>query len=99
VLGAAAAHRLGIDRVFAGERVWLGSQWFYVAEILARTRDRHLRSGRLQTYLCYDGHRSAIYVRARTDSVVAVQSVLAATASPESLNEVDVSQPSAAVVA
>src|SRR5215472_12727233 len=27
VLGAAAAQRLGIDRVFPGERIWLGGQW------------------------------------------------------------------------
>ena len=35
MLGAAAAQRLGIDRIYAGERVWLGGQWFYVAGILS----------------------------------------------------------------
>ena len=34
VLGAAAAQRLGIDRVFLGERIWVGGRWFYVAGIL-----------------------------------------------------------------
>ena len=34
VLGAQAARRLGIDRVFPGQRVWLGGKWFYVAGIL-----------------------------------------------------------------
>jgi putative ABC transport system permease protein len=34
VLGAAAAQRLGIDRVYRGERVWLGGMWFYVIGIL-----------------------------------------------------------------
>ena len=34
VLGAEAARRLGIDRVFPGQRVWLGGTWFYVAGIL-----------------------------------------------------------------
>jgi putative ABC transport system permease protein len=34
VLGAAAAQRLGIDRVYRGERVWLGGMWFYVVGIL-----------------------------------------------------------------
>jgi putative ABC transport system permease protein len=34
VLGAAAAQRLGIDRVYQGERVWLGGTWFYVVGIL-----------------------------------------------------------------
>ena len=31
VLGAAAAQRLGIDRVYPGERIWLDNMWFYVA--------------------------------------------------------------------
>jgi putative ABC transport system permease protein len=52
-----------------------------------------------ETYLNFDGHPSQIYVRAVTSQVAAVDSVLAATANPESPNEVDVSQPSAALVA
>src|SRR5262249_6854336 len=35
VLGATAAQRLGIDRLYPGERIWLDGQWFYVAGILA----------------------------------------------------------------
>ena len=34
MLGAAAAQRLGIDRIYPGERIWVGGQWFYVAGIL-----------------------------------------------------------------
>ena len=34
VLGAAAAQRLGIDRLYRSERVWLGGMWFYVVGIL-----------------------------------------------------------------
>jgi len=34
VLGAAAAQRLGIDRIYRSERVWLGGMWFYVVGIL-----------------------------------------------------------------
>jgi len=34
VLGAAAAQRLGIDRIFPGERIWVGGMWFYPAGIL-----------------------------------------------------------------
>ena len=34
VLGAAAAQRLGIDRVYPGERIWVGGQWLYVVGIL-----------------------------------------------------------------
>ena len=34
VLGSAAAQRLGIDRVYPDQRIWLGGQWFNVAGIL-----------------------------------------------------------------
>jgi putative ABC transport system permease protein len=52
-----------------------------------------------KTYLGFDGHPSTIYLRARTDEVAAVHQVLAATADPEAPNQVDVSQPSDALVA
>jgi putative ABC transport system permease protein len=106
VLGALAAQRLGIDRIFAGERIWLASQWFYVAGILspavlAPDLDTSVLVGypAAETYLGADGHPSTIYVRAQTSQVDAVQALLAAAADPESPNEVDVSQPSAALVA
>jgi putative ABC transport system permease protein len=101
VLGAAAAQRLGIDRVYAGERVWLGGQWFYVtgilsSAVLAPEIDSSVLVGfaAAKTYLGFDGHPTTIYVRAQTSQVAAVQHVLAATANPEAPNEVDVSQPS-----
>jgi putative ABC transport system permease protein len=106
VLGATTAQRLGIDRVFPGERIWLGGQWFYVAGILnpavlASELDSAVLVGfpAAQAYLGFDGHPSMVYVRAQTDQVAAVQSILAATADPESPNEANVSQPSAALVA
>jgi putative ABC transport system permease protein len=106
VLGAAAAQRLGIDRVFPGERIWVGGEWFYVAGILdsavlAPEIDSSVLVGfpAAQHYLGFDGHPTTVYVRTRTDQVAAVQNVLAATANPEAPNEVDVSQPSAALVA
>jgi putative ABC transport system permease protein len=34
VLGAVAARQLGIERVYADQRIWLGGQWFTVAGIL-----------------------------------------------------------------
>jgi putative ABC transport system permease protein len=34
VLGAAAAQRLGIDNIFPGERIRVGSMWFYLTGIL-----------------------------------------------------------------
>lgn len=106
VLGAVAAQRLGIDRVYPGERLWMGSQWFYVAGILnpvalAPEIDGDVLVGfaSAQTYLGFDGHPSTIYVRTATDQVAAVQSVLGATANPEAPNQVDVSQPSSTLVA
>jgi putative ABC transport system permease protein len=106
VLGAVAAERLGIDRIYPGERVWLDSQWFYVAGILAPAVlapeiDSSVLIGfpAAKTYLGFDGHPSTIYVRAQTERVTAVQSVLAGTANPAAPNEVNVSQPSAALVA
>ena len=106
VLGAVAAQRLGIDHVFAGERIWVGGQWFYVAGILhpaVLTPEIDtavlVGFGAAERFLGFDGHPSTLYVRAQTDQVAAVQSVLAATANPESPNEVDVSQPSATLVA
>ena len=106
VLGAAAAQRLGIERIYRGERIWLGGQWFYVAGILssavlAPEIDTSVLVGfpAAKTYLDFDGHPTTIYVRSQTSQVAAVQSVLAATANPESPNEVNVSQPSAALVA
>ena len=52
-----------------------------------------------QQYLGFDGHPSEIYLRADTDKVNAVHSVLAATANPEQPNQVDVARPSDALVA
>jgi putative ABC transport system permease protein len=101
VLGAAAAERLGIERLYPGERIWLGGQWFYLAGILkpallASEIDSSVLVGfpAGERYLGFDGHPTTIYVRAETSQVAAVQSVLAATANPEAPNEVDVSQPS-----
>jgi putative ABC transport system permease protein len=106
VLGAAAAQRLGIDRVFSGERIWLDNQWFYIAGILkpallAPSIDNSVLVGfpAAQRYLGFDGHPSTVYVRAQTDQVNAVHAVLAATANPQDPGEVSVSQPSAALVA
>ncbi len=106
VLGAAAAQRLGIDRIYPRERIWLGGQWFYLAGILkpaalAPEIDSSVLVGfpAAERYLGFDGHPTEIYVRSVTSQVAAVQSVLAATANPEAPNEVDVSQPSAALTA
>jgi putative ABC transport system permease protein len=106
VLGATAAQRLGIDRVYPGERIWVGGQWFSVVGILnsaalAPEIDTSVLVGfpAAESYLGFDGHPSTIYVRAQTDQVAAVRAVLAATANPEASNQVNVSQPSDTLVA
>ncbi|MGH9125808.1 MAG: ABC transporter permease [Acidimicrobiales bacterium] len=106
VLGAAAAQRLGVDRVYPGERIWVGGQWFYVAGILksavlASAIDSSILVGypAAEKYLGFDSHPSTIYLRAQNDRVTAVDNLLAATANPEHPNQVNVSQPSAALVA
>jgi putative ABC transport system permease protein len=115
VLGAVAAERLGIDRIRPGARIWLGGQWFYLAGILepctlADEIDTSALVGypAARRYLTYTGvyqgtstlgPPSTIYVRAETDQVDTVQSLLAQTANPESPNEAAVSQPSDALTA
>jgi putative ABC transport system permease protein len=107
VLGAAAAQRLGIDRIYPGERIWLDNMWFYVSGILKPAVltpeiDSEVLVGfsAAEKYLNFDGHPSEIYLKVEpTAETAAVDAVLAATANPESPNEVDVSQPSSALVA
>jgi putative ABC transport system permease protein len=106
VLGAQAASLLGIDRIYPGERIWLGGMWFYLAgilrpAILAPEIDGSVLVGfpAAKRWLAFDGHPTTIYVRSVTNQTAAVQSVLAATGNPEAPNEVNVSQPSAALTA
>jgi putative ABC transport system permease protein len=106
VLGAAAAQRLGIDRIYPGERIWVGTTWLYVAGILkpavlAPAIDSSVLVGfpAAEAFLGFDGNPSTIYVRAQNSQVNAVDSVLAASANPEAPNQVNVSQPSSALVA
>jgi putative ABC transport system permease protein len=106
VLGAAAAQRLGVDRIYPRARIWVGGMWFYVAGVLepatlAPEIDSSVLVGfaAAERYLDLDGHPSTIYVRSQTSQTAAVQSLLATTANPENPSEVDVSQPSAALSA
>jgi putative ABC transport system permease protein len=106
VLGAAAAQRLGIDRVWPGERIWVASRWFYVAGILkpavlAPEIDSSVLIGypAAKTYLNYGGRPTTIYVRATDTAVTRVDNLLAAQANPQNPQEVNVTQPSAALTA
>jgi len=106
VLSAAAATRLGIDHLYPGERIWVDDQWFYLAGVLGPAVLTPEIEGAVlvgfaaaKRYLGADGHANTVYVRAADEQVPAVQSVLAQTVNPEAPNEVDVSQPSATLVA
>jgi putative ABC transport system permease protein len=115
VLGWAAAQRLGIDRIFPDQRIWLGGQWFNVAGVLESSPlepdiDNSALIGypAARRYLGYvslvqgeqqAGPPSSIYVRADTDHVAEMQSLLAPTANPKAPDEVNVSQPSDALTA
>ncbi len=108
VLGAAAARRLGIDRIRPGTRIWAGGQWFYVTGILnpdtyAPEIDSAVLIGfpAAEQYLGFDGHPSEIYVRTVNTPAVTtrVDSLLGDQANPENPNQVDVSQPSSALTA
>jgi putative ABC transport system permease protein len=115
VLGRVAAQRLGIDRSFPDQRIWMGGQWFNVAGVLKSSPlepdiDNSALIGypAAERYLGYvslvQGERkagppSSVYVRADTDHVAAVQALLAPTANPQAADEVNVSQPSDALTA
>jgi putative ABC transport system permease protein len=108
VLGAAAAQRLGFDRVWPGMRIWVGGMWFYVMGILkpavlAPEIDSSVLIGFpvAEHYLGYDSHPSEIYVRTRNTqaAVNTVDGLLGAQADPANPSQVDVSQPSTALTA
>jgi putative ABC transport system permease protein len=108
VLGATTARRLGIDRIRPGMRIWAGGQWFYVTGILHKdTYAPEIDSAVLvgfpaaEKYLRFDGHPSQIYVRTvdTQAATTTVDNLLAAQANPQYPNQVDVSQPSAALTA
>ncbi len=106
VLGSAAAERLGIDHLYPGERIWAGGMWLYLVGILGPSvLVPEIESSVLvgfkaaERYLQFNGHPNTVYLRAQNSQVAVVQSVLAATADPEAPNEVNVSQPSAALTA
>ena len=106
VLGAAAAQSLGIDRIWPGERIWVGGMWFYLAGILKPAMlTPQIDSTVLVGYpaaeknLHFGGRPSTIYVRAQASRVQAVDNLLAAQANPQDPEQAQPSVPSAALVA
>jgi putative ABC transport system permease protein len=103
VLGAAAAQRLGIDRVRPGMRIVVGNQWFYVVGILnpavlAPEVNSEILVGfpAAEKYLSFDGHPSEIYIRTVNTqaATTSVDGLLGAQANPANPSGVDVAQPS-----
>ncbi|WP_199843421.1 ABC transporter permease [Streptomyces formicae] len=106
VLGPKAAEQLGVHRAGADVKVWLDGQWFTVVGLLAPNElIPGLDSTALvgwnvaERELSFDGYPTTIYTRAEESSVGDVQSVLGATANPETPSEVEVSRPSDALAA
>ena len=109
VLGAAAAQRLGIDRIRPGTRIWASGQWLYVTGILNPAAytpeiDSAVLVGfpAAEKYLHFDGRPSEIYIRTTPDDqavTTRVDNLLGYQANPENPNQVDVSRPSAALTA
>ncbi len=99
VLGSAAARRLGDV-----PSVYIGGRWYRVVGVLnsvplAPELDNSVLIGwdAATSYLSFDGHATTIYTRSVESQVENVRSVLAATANPESPDEVNVSKPSDAL--
>jgi putative ABC transport system permease protein len=106
VLGAVAAQRLGVTNLTPDTAVWLGGRLFRVAGViaplpLAPDIDRSALIGYDEAAADFaaDGSPTTIYVRAATDQVTAVQSVLGPTTNPAHPEEVQVSRPSDALQA
>jgi putative ABC transport system permease protein len=99
VLGARAAEHLGHPpTVYIGGRSWVVLGVLKESP-LARELDLSVLVGwpAATTYLGFDGHPTVVYTRSMESQVEAVRGVLAATANPESPNEVTVSRPSDAL--
>jgi putative ABC transport system permease protein len=108
VLGSTAARRLAIDSeaMERGVRVWIDRRWFAVAGILEPVvlapdlDELALIGDEAATAIWGDVlSPSKVYVRAASDQVGAVRSLLARTANPAAPTQVEVSRPSDALEA
>ncbi|MFI1172175.1 ABC transporter permease [Streptomyces melanogenes] len=104
VLGHVAAERLGVTG--PGQQVWIGDRYFTVVGVLgpmplAPEIERSALVGwaAAQRLLGFDGHPTAVYERSTDASVRQVQKLLAPTVDPRNPQNVDVSDPSAALQA
>lgn len=100
VLGAVAAERLVIDSVADGPMITIGGEWFSVIGILdefplAEDLDRTVFIGQEAASTIFETelNPSVIYLRTDPGQVDAVRAVAAATADPQSPDEVSISRP------
>ncbi|PZE61549.1 ABC transporter permease [Curtobacterium sp. MCPF17_001] len=105
VLGASAAHALGIDQVTTDSRVWTGGRWLQVVGVLrplelATDLDNQAFVPRdLAAELGFDGHPTAVYTRVDPDRVAPARDLLARVVSPAAPQDVAVTRPSDALAA
>jgi putative ABC transport system permease protein len=106
VLGKSAAQLQGVDLSKGDHLVWLGDQWFSVVGVLgemplapeldsAALISTKVAAEKFQ----YTGSPTTVYVRTDPQHIDAVLDVAAATANPESPNEVQVARPADALEA
>ncbi|MFJ6568968.1 ABC transporter permease [Streptomyces sp. NPDC091292] len=109
VLGSAAASRLGIPEITAGQpapQIYIDRRWFTVVGTLEKTPlspdiDRSVLVGwdAARGLRQFDGHPTVLYVKAEESQIEAVREVLPATINPELPGLVQVSRPTDALAA
>ena len=106
VLGSVAAERLGVRSLDNQPAVWLGDEWFSVIGILDEfelspdlDRAALVGMGAAADFLGDDNVPTSIYVRTDPKFVEDVMRVMAATANPETPEEIEVDRPSDALEA
>lgn len=106
VLGSVAAERLGIVTLEHRPLVWLDDTWFSVIGVLNEfelspdlDRAALVGLGTAERFLDNENVPTVIHVRADPSSVDAVLGVMAATANPQTPEEVEVIRPSDALEA
>jgi putative ABC transport system permease protein len=109
VLGAVAAERLGVQRLLAGGRplqVYIADTWFTIAGVIGRLPlapeiERAVLVGYpiARRLFATTRHASTLYVRAYPERVREADSLLGATADPQSPEQTQVSRPSDALQA
>jgi putative ABC transport system permease protein len=101
VLGAEAAQILGIHNLSSPTQVWLGGHWFTVIGILKPVElvsqmdsSAFIGFPIAEKYFGFDGHPTALYLRAVPNQVNAVGAVLPPTVNPSDPSTVNWTLPS-----